>query len=281
MKCIDYRFYLVLLFLNVHFAIAQKNNNESSAYSITYKATSFIYGKNKGPVKEYMRLMANEKMSSFQAYNEMELDSLRKKGEINQENRNKFFAYEKSTIEIRGNEVTYYEDLLDNEYWYQETLKLEWDLLNDKRTIHGYSCKKANVNYGGREWTAWYSTSIPLSAGPYKFKGLPGLIVLLYDTDRYFEYELTTIIKKPVTFLGKYFHSKKLNARVQMSQNEFNKFKKSYNELSLNQKLALLNNQQGGKVKGVSISATGNIDEEVGNRNVVNKPVMIELISNE
>jgi GLPGLI family protein len=278
MRLLSSTLFFVLLFLTACIATAQKNNNLSSAYSITYKSTSYLYGKDKSPVKEYMRLMANDKISSFQAYNDMELDSLRKNGTMSQDSRNRFYANEKSTIEIRGNIVSYYEDILDNEYWYKETLNFKWNLLSDVKTINGYSCKKAKVNYGGRVWTAWYTTSIPLSTGPYKFKGLPGLIIKIYDEDSVFDYELTTIIEKPVIAVGKYFHSKPLNERIEMSHDEFNKFKKSYNALSLNEKLVLLNNQQEGKIKGVSISAAGTVNEEIGNRRSVIQPDMIEII---
>lgn len=33
----------------------------------------------------------------------------------------------------------------------------------------------------GRKWTAWFSLDIPISDGPYKFRGLPGLIIFLYE----------------------------------------------------------------------------------------------------
>ena len=52
----------------------------------------------------------------------------------------------------------------------------------------GYQCHKATANWRGRDWTAWYS-DIPEDAGPWKFQGLPGLILKIEDSSgqHYFE----------------------------------------------------------------------------------------------
>lgn len=37
------------------------------------------------------------------------------------------------------------------------------------------------MNFGGRIWTAWFAPEIKIADGPYKFSGLPGLILKLED----------------------------------------------------------------------------------------------------
>jgi hypothetical protein len=37
-------------------------------------------------------------------------------------------------------------------------------------------------------WTAWYATELPYNAGPYKFKGLPGLILEMVDETSNFKF---------------------------------------------------------------------------------------------
>lgn len=66
-------------------------------------------------------------------------------------------------------------------YKVEEDKKPEWKILPDKQKIGEYNAQKATTKYGGREWTAWFSTDLPFQDGPYKFYGLPGLIVKIED----------------------------------------------------------------------------------------------------
>ncbi|MGO4708707.1 GLPGLI family protein [Chryseobacterium sp. 2TAF14] len=66
-------------------------------------------------------------------------------------------------------------------YKVEEDQKPIWKILPDKQKIGEYNVQKATTKFGGREWTAWFSTDIPFQDGPYKFYGLPGLIVKIED----------------------------------------------------------------------------------------------------
>lgn len=67
---------------------------------------------------------------------------------------------------------------------------LEWNYSDEENdSIIGYDCRKANVEFAGRNYTAWYTPEIPLPFGPYKFGGLPGLILKLEDAERQFVWE--------------------------------------------------------------------------------------------
>jgi GLPGLI family protein len=58
------------------------------------------------------------------------------------------------------------------------TITFNWKLSKDEtKKIGGYLCKKANLDWRGRKYTAYYTEEIPLLTGPYKFKGLPGMIL--------------------------------------------------------------------------------------------------------
>ena len=59
--------------------------------------------------------------------------------------------------------------------------------------IFGYRCNKATVNFAGRDYTAWYTLDVPASFGPYKFRGLPGLIVKLEETNGMYIWEMISL----------------------------------------------------------------------------------------
>ncbi|MDR1581955.1 MAG: GLPGLI family protein [Prevotellaceae bacterium] len=73
---------------------------------------------------------------------------------------------------------------------YSEEIPVQtWNLLDDTLTIIGYLCQKATCLFRGRDYIAWFTTEIPISNGPWKFGGLPGLILKIYDTDNFYTWE--------------------------------------------------------------------------------------------
>ena len=73
---------------------------------------------------------------------------------------------------------------------YNEDVNFNWSILSDKVKIGTYTTQKATTEFGGRKWTAWFSTDIPFQDGPYKFYGLPGLIVKIEDDGGNYSWEL-------------------------------------------------------------------------------------------
>lgn len=62
-----------------------------------------------------------------------------------------------------------------------ENEKQNWTISPEIQQIGEYKTQKATTKWGGRDWVAWFSTDIPFQDGPYKFSGLPGLIVMMED----------------------------------------------------------------------------------------------------
>lgn len=68
-------------------------------------------------------------------------------------------------------------------YQYVEPIPvLKWKISSKKKNIMGYKCQSATVKFRGREYEAWFTSDIPLNFGPWKFQGLPGLILEVMDT---------------------------------------------------------------------------------------------------
>ncbi|QZE13771.1 GLPGLI family protein [Halosquirtibacter laminarini] len=63
-------------------------------------------------------------------------------------------------------------------------------------TIMGYRCSMATCHYAGRDYRAWYTLDIPISMGPYKFDGLPGLVVRVEDSEKQHVFQLYKIGKR-------------------------------------------------------------------------------------
>ena len=76
-----------------------------------------------------------------------------------------------------------------------------WELHKDTKQIGGFACQKAIINFRGRNYTAWFTNEIPVPFGPWKFQGLSGLILEVYDTDKVFHITTSKIkIDKDVDY---------------------------------------------------------------------------------
>lgn len=153
--------------------------------------------------EELMLLIAGKNYSVFSSYNIYKLDSINIHMDVltTQKMRQNYFSvlpppsrfnffiyknFPKGKITTTGyiipDQFKYTEPLLDN----------GWSLTGEKKIISGYSAQKAIINFGGRSWIAWFTPEISISEGPYKFSGLPGLIILLYDTNNQYVFEMVS-----------------------------------------------------------------------------------------
>ncbi|MBB4806792.1 GLPGLI family protein [Chryseobacterium defluvii] len=75
-------------------------------------------------------------------------------------------------------------------YSYEEDRSLNWKILPETTKIGEYKVQKAETDFAGRKWTAWFTTDLPYQDGPYKFGGLPGLIVKVEDDQGDYSFDL-------------------------------------------------------------------------------------------
>ena len=78
--------------------------------------------------------------------------------------------------------MTVTDGLILQDYCYVDSLHTQiWTMGDSTREVLGYTCQQATADFRGRHWTAWFATDIPVSDGPWKLGGLPGLILEAYD----------------------------------------------------------------------------------------------------
>jgi len=134
----------------------------------------------------------------------------------------------------------------DNKYFkVEQPMQMQWKLDAQKDTmILGYSCQKAYTTYAGRDYIAWFSPQIPLNDGPYKFNGLPGLILKISDTKNQHCFTLNSI--KKVSF--NQFITLRTGSFIDITAEQYIKIMK-------NKMLRLYGTLQGGTVTFVSEEA--------------------------
>ena len=105
--------------------------------------------------------------------------------------------YQYSQIYVRDRQLTDWAVMPSadfNQYRYTEPWpSMQWTLGTEKQTICGYQCQKATCHWRGRDYEAWFTSAIPLKSGPWKFGGLPGLIMKIYDTKHLYTWEAVSV----------------------------------------------------------------------------------------
>ncbi|SDI68861.1 GLPGLI family protein [Chryseobacterium jejuense] len=102
-----------------------------------------------------------------------------------------------------------------NLFGYDDPVKFTWNIQPEKQKIGEYNTQKATTEYGGRTWTAWFSSDIPFQDGPYKFYGLPGLIVKIEDAEKNYSWMLSG--NKKIANYEELSYSDKINAKYGIS----------------------------------------------------------------
>jgi GLPGLI family protein len=98
---------------------------------------------------------------------------------------------QKILINRQSNLAFVYDTPIIDPMYFEQILAYQWEIENETIRKAGISCQKATTKFGGRLYTAWFAPIIPMSVGPYKFQGLPGLIVSIEDSEGKYKIELT------------------------------------------------------------------------------------------
>lgn len=102
-------------------------------------------------------------------------------------------------------------------FYYEQELDLfKWQLHNETKMIGDYKVQKATTSYAGRDYIAWFTEDVPVSDGPFKFNGLPGLILEIADRRNHYKFKFASLerLEPPQSF------KLKLNRYIKTTKNE-------------------------------------------------------------
>lgn len=173
-----------------------------------------------------MILRVGKTASMFYPEKRMFVDSVKSRPDyagdlISAEDMNKYGG--KAVINVKGWECEYlFRNVRDGEtlvcqclyplhIGYTEKTELpQWTVHTDSLTsIMGYGCVYATCEFRGRNWEAWFTPEIPISEGPWKLAGLPGLVLKAQDSRRQYVYEAESIRTKGLLPVGIYIYERK------------------------------------------------------------------------
>ena len=81
---------------------------------------------------------------------------------------------------------------------YEDSVFISWRIKKETKKVQGLQCQKATANFRGRKYEAWFAIDVPVPFGPWKFHGLPGLIIELSDVKKEVVINLTKMILNEV-----------------------------------------------------------------------------------
>ncbi|MEJ8598281.1 GLPGLI family protein [Riemerella anatipestifer] len=133
--------------------------------------------------------------------------------------RKKGFQSEYITGDLKNNIITQHTRINDEGFKFEWKVDTKWTLDTQTKKIGEYTAKKAMGKLSGRNYTVWYTTEIPIPAGPFKFFGLPGLVLEAEDDTGDVRFELISIKK-----------SDRMNVKECIIENANEKTVKTYSE---------------------------------------------------
>jgi GLPGLI family protein len=184
-----YLIFLLILFTSICSAQKLKDKFE---YKVTYKLTYKIDSTNLEESKsEYMILFAGDELSKFSSRAKTLANPIVRKGNTAHTSRAAITEFHYLILKNRAENKLYFTKTIvyDQFYYDQEMDLFEWEILPDKKKIKDFEVQKAKTSFAGRDYIAWFTSEIPISDGPYKFSGLPGLILELQDTQQHYVFE--------------------------------------------------------------------------------------------
>lgn len=228
-------------------SFSQQATRNKSDFLISYQLEYKNFSTSESTQSVFTTLIVNDQESLFTFDGMMNFNKIQKEGELAIDdlliNKSPFYFLIKS----KGDIVEHFETIGSDSYVFKEKLNNNWKLISQDTIIRGFNCKKATLNYGGRVWTAWYNPEIPITVGPYKFHGLPGLIMSISDSENIFSFIVNEVKRGDFTYDSKiedYFVKDGGKPFESIKFDEFYKIRKKFSEMSLNEQIKYSNRNE-------------------------------------
>lgn len=214
-------FHLILWLMFFCYSVNGTAQNSSISYELIYKPNPVQNDKIK---KQQYKLDILHGKSIFRTETRRESDSLIKKtgfgtGYNTNPNYEMYFVKELNNNVFKKHFVS---PMSRDKFFIKIDDQLKWKILPETMVIANFNCQKAEVEYGGRNWSAWFTKDIPVSEGPYCFHGLPGLILQIQDDQEDYVFKATEIKKLANNFLYE------IDLGKQITWIQFNKILQDY-----------------------------------------------------
>ncbi|MCW1147025.1 GLPGLI family protein [Flavobacterium lacisediminis] len=142
---------------------------------------------------------------------------------------------------------------------YEGLPKMKWKLLNEIKKIGNYECKKATTEFRGRKYEAWYTEKIPVSLGPWKLNGLPGVILMAEDKEGIYKWEAKLISYPYIN--SKYNINSKVKDDSKFEKISFEDFNKKRIE-KIKEKIEIIKSRNSGRDFNVRFEYTTEQEKE-------------------
>lgn len=238
--------------------------SQNEVTNILYELKFHKYNGTDKYFADYYQLSLNSKQSVFASEKFFKMDSIQKTRGLTDIERVSANLFNPYVIKFNERELNFKEVIGNVLFEYSETLDYKWTISKEVKVIDGLSCTKATTNYGGRNWIAWFTKDIPIQAGPYKFRNLPGLIVEIKDSNEDYQFNLVSLSAPNKNFeqLDAKLGLKRETVIVQHT--EFNTIKRNYNAMTFDERLNFMNKDKSLRYKGISTNPdTGEVNPQL------------------
>lgn len=159
---------------------------DTTRFVVSYRMLYRQRPENDQPMEDLLLLQVGHNVTKFYSYKTWQTDSLVRVTPPEQvlANIGNFHGGVRDVIfrDQKAGRLTHIDQIDMDHLLYTEPLPaIDWELADGERSILGYACRRARGTFRGRNYEAWYAPEIPLSCGPWKFGGLPGLILAVKD----------------------------------------------------------------------------------------------------